>query len=62
MIAFRDKTISNGRNHWCVTGVIAPGEVTLTRIEGDVTDPAGLRAAVRAMLVSRLKYQRVAQL
>jgi hypothetical protein len=62
MIAFTDKTIRHGANRWCVTGVIAPGEVTLTRIEGDVTKPAELRAAVRTMLCSRLKYQRVARL
>lgn len=45
-IRFTDATVSNDRKRWTVTGYACNGKVTLTRIEGDITDIDGLREAM----------------
>lgn len=52
MIKFTDKTISNGRNRWTVSGYASYGTVYLERIEGDITDKDGIKEAVRQHIAS----------
>ena len=58
MIRFTDRRVTNGRNHWTVSGTIEAQRVTLTQIYGDINDVTGLRAAVRAWIESRPRYRR----
>lgn len=51
---FTNLRVTNGKNVWVVTGRMeAKGSIILTRIEGDITDKAGLKVAVKNALVDQ---------
>ena len=53
-----DVLVKSGRSRWTVSGYVSHGEVTLSRIEGDINDMPGLREAVRSHVASRQRYVR----
>lgn len=54
------KRVTDGKNVWHVTGTLLPGDVAaITQVYGDVTDIAGLSAAMQALIASRPRYNRV---
>jgi hypothetical protein len=57
MIRFNDKPVEHGVKKWTISGWVHMGGVYLDRIEGDITDIDGLRAAIAQML-TRPRYQR----
>jgi hypothetical protein len=61
MIRVEYKRISNGRNAWHISGAIKAGAF-VGIVYGDVTDAAGIAEALRAMIASKPRYQRVAVL
>jgi hypothetical protein len=55
-----DKRITDGKNTWIVSGQVLPNDtVALTQVHGDITDVAGIGAAMRALIASRKRYRRV---
>lgn len=59
MITLNYKRISNGRNVWHISGALKAGAFVGT-VYGDVTDTAGIAEAIRALVASKPRYQRVA--
>lgn len=56
MIRIKNRTIRTARNTWTVTARFHGGYVAVERIEGDVTDPVGLRVALMQEFGKRAKY------
>ena len=55
-----DKRVTNGKNTWIVSGQVLPNDtVVLSQVYGDITDVAGISAAMRALIASRPRYKRV---
>lgn len=55
-----DKRITNGKNTWTVSGQVLPNDtVVLSQVYGDVTDVAGISAAMRTLIASKPRYGRV---
>jgi len=57
-IRFTDIEVTDGHKRWTVTGVVSIGMITLTRIEGDITDTKGLRRAMVNHMQCRPRYLR----
>lgn len=58
MVRLRDRRITNGRNVWTVTATLRAGRVDLETIHGDITDTAGIREALVALIATRSHYKR----
>jgi hypothetical protein len=57
-VHFNDRKVTNGRNTWHVTGEASEGIVLLHQVFGDITDPAGLKEAVRRFVAGKARFAR----
>jgi hypothetical protein len=61
MVRVINRRITNGRNVWHVTAKLRSGGADVETIHGDITDTAGIREALMALVASKPRYQRAVQ-